>query len=168
MNNLSAEHWHKLARERAARIEELEAEIVRLRRLNDGTEAAEEIARLKALLQPDLRFPREWGLAPREARFLSAIAVRGEISTEAAAFATVKNKTSDEIDTTALLRVVVACLRPKLKPLGIKIGTAWGQGYYLVGQSREIIKGALRVAGDVENNEQTRERTAQDENLSEH
>jgi hypothetical protein len=44
-------------------------------------------------------------------------------------------------------------VRRKLAPFGVKIGTAWGQGYYLTDKSRQIVKSAFGAVDEVENTE---------------
>lgn len=138
-------------------------------RYKDRLDVAEErIRQLLDLMRPKAVFPPEWGLTPGEARFLAALGLRGDLTKDAAGIAAALNVDSDRLDLQLLARTTVFRVRAKVGPFGIKIGTAWGRGYYLIGNSREIIKTALRVADDVEKNEQTRERTAQDENLPEY
>jgi DNA-binding response OmpR family regulator len=116
-------------------------------------EANETIRQLRAILRPPpgAHFPREWGLTPAEARLLHLLAVRGEASHDALLVAG-EHRVGSGLDLNTL-KVEIHRIRAKLAPVGVKIGTSWGNGYYLSDTSREIVKAALRAANDVEKQE---------------
>jgi two-component system cell cycle response regulator CtrA len=127
--------WYRIAHERKARIDELE----------------ETVRQLRDILRPKATLPPEWDLTEGESRLVVALALRDVLSNDAAHTASAKHAERVALDNT--VKVMVHRVRRKLAPFGVKIGTAWGQGYYLTDKSRQIVKSAFGAVDEVENAE---------------
>lgn len=107
----------------------------------------EENRQLKAALcgSEAIHFPREWKLNAAERRVVRSLASSPSgFRTHEALFKVAAVK--EDVDR-ALLGVVIARARRKLKPYGIEIQTVWGEGYKLYPESRlAVLKACSEVA----------------------
>lgn len=110
--------------------------------------AEEQVRQLRAILRPEIEFPREWGLTQSQSRMLGVLGMRNEATLRALQEASKRDPTVNTDP--QVVNAQICLMRPKLAPFGIKIGTSWGKGYYLTDRSREIVKAALSAVDDVE------------------
>lgn len=80
------------------------------------------------------------GLTPHETGILGALMARPETRTKSQLMDALYGlRMTDEEPDQKIIDVFVCRLRRKLKPFGIKIETAWGQGYRLSAEDRQRV-----------------------------
>lgn len=105
----------------------------------------EQVRQLEELLRPRTTdrmiqvYSSALGISPSEARLLDLLVRREHVNKELYQAACC----SEESDAYCLLSVRICFLRKKLKKFEVVIGTTWGQGYYLPGQSKKNIQKAV-------------------------
>jgi len=118
------------------RIAELQAAVDRL---------TEENAQLVDRLMESKPPPVEWRLSVSEARILSCLARRPTATKPQLMMALYAGRIDDEPDI-KIVDVLVCKARKKLLPLGIRILTQWGHGYYLDDATRARVRKDMGLA----------------------
>lgn len=86
----------------------------------------------------ELFFPLEWRLTAHEARLLGVL-VRHRLATKSAIMTALYSERADDAPAEKIVDVFICKLRAKIEPLGMKISTAWGQGWALDDASRAML-----------------------------
>jgi len=115
-------------------------EIRRLQQLEDeNAELKEQIAELRQLLQPQMKFPAHWKLTRLQSALLSVLVARESASREQLQSVRCDHAREHYPDEKGV-DVQIYHIRKKLEPSGLKIETVWGQGYRLLPESRREIR----------------------------
>lgn len=116
-----------------ARLEAIEGENDLLR---------ERIAQLEGLLGHNFLCPVEWRLTCSENRVFGTLMARDLATKEAILAALYRDVGKDEAEI-KIVDVFVCKLRKKIKPFGIEVHTRWGEGYYLLPETKSRIRESL-------------------------
>jgi two-component system cell cycle response regulator CtrA len=93
------------------------------------------------------QFPKNWWLTRKEAKLLSVLLKRENPTFDALMAALYSEGTSIEVDP-QIMKSFICKLRKKLSYYNIKIETAWGNGYYLTKETKQLIKSYLDAEKD--------------------
>ena len=104
----------------------------------------EQIRQLQQLLAPTDCVPIGFGLTKSEAAILMCVYARSpnRISTDHLTQALYFND-QDGGGSNATLKVFIYKIRKKMEPHGVKIETAWGQGYRMSAESAAILRAMI-------------------------